>query len=235
MILVAPLFIGAATLGLNYLGQRQQQSAAQASSKKGKQLFLRDKRAMTALKPAHLRPSSEGASGSGVIPSALEGVYPGLHDDWSGLGMSFGYDPFGFAPAAGECPGPFSIRVMGRCVNLGSLPPGGKPAITGQVDTSLAAPVQGFGQPIAGWYGVGITPRVEVVDVSRCPPGFALGKDGICYQGLSRHKRRWDPGMKPLLTGGERAAIAKAARAARKLSTAKKSLARSAKALNKAC
>lgn len=233
--MVAPLIGGAIALGVNYLAGQQQQSQqlqagkAQAKALKGAAKARKLQAMSIPGKPRGSR--SEGLSGSGVIPSADADVFPGL-------GIAGG-DPFagfgGFAPTgAGSCPGVFSVRIGGRCVNLGDLPPGGDPAVTGQVMGDGSA-FEGFGPPVAGWYGIGITPRVESVTVSRCPPGFAIGKDGVCYEGLARSKRRWDPGMKPLLTGGDRAAIAKAARAARRLDAAKKGLRRSAKALGKAC
>lgn len=137
---------------------------------------------------------------------------------------------------ANDCPGMFSVRLPnGDCVNLGDLGPGGDPAITG----GMAGPTQanGFGQAVHGRFGVGILPRVDVQTVKRCPRGMALGKDGVCYDGLGRNspKRAWPMGVKPLMTGGDRAAIAKAASAGRKLERSKKQLKRAAKALEKAC
>lgn len=127
----------------------------------------------------------------------------------------------------GTCPGVGSIRVAGRCVNLGDLGPGGAPAVTPQVG--------GDWNPVAGLYGVGVTPMVEERIHRSCPPGYVLGKDGVCYDGLAKSKRKWNPGRKPLLTGGEMAAIAKAKRAAGRLKRAKKGLKKSARALEKAC
>lgn len=139
------------------------------------------------------------------------------------------------APVTGNCPGPFSVPgPNGTCIDLTALPPGGDPALTGQMG-GMAAP-DGFGAAVKGFFGVGILPRVEVQRVRRCPPGTALGKDGVCYEGLGRNskKRAWPMGMKPLLTAGDRAAIRKASRAAAALNRSKKTLKKASRALEKA-
>jgi len=150
-----------------------------------------------------------------------------------------GSDPLGLT---GQCPGLFEIRGPdGTCINLGDLLPGGDPAITGQQPTvgplNGAAAVPGFGGATFGRFGVGVVPRVEVQTVRRCPAGMALGKDGICYDGLGRNspKRQWPMGMKPLLTPGDRNAIRVAGAAANKLARSKKSLKKAARALEKVC
>lgn len=135
--------------------------------------------------------------------------------------------------AGGECPGATSVKIGGRCVNLGDLGPGGPPAVTGTVPATNGA--AGFGQAVRGMYGPGVIPRVEARTVRKCPKGMVLGDDGVCYKGLARTRRMWDPGMKPLMTGGDRAAIRRAERAANKLKRAKKKLRKASKALDKAC
>lgn len=121
----------------------------------------------------------------------------------------------------GECPGD-RIRVAGLCVKPSAALPGGEPLFTG-ADWS----------PVRGMYGPAFAPKTMQRTVRKCPKGFVLGNDGACYDHLPRSKREWDPGMKPLLTGGDRAAIRKAATAARKLKRAKKQLKKSARALEK--
>ena len=151
---------------------------------------------------------------------------------------SFPKKPESFKPeGAGPCPGLFEVRGPdGTCINLSDVLPGGDPFITGQQPRSNGV-ISGFGEATFGRYGVGVVPRVEVQSVRRCPAGMALGKDGICYDGLSRNsqKRQWPMGMKPLLTPGERNAIRIAARAANKLARSKKSLKKAATALTKVC
>lgn len=140
-------------------------------------------------------------------------------------------------PTKGPCPGIGSVRGPdGVCINLGDLGPGGDPAITGQV-TTPGFEGDGFGPAVRGLFGVGIVPRVDVQTVRRCPPGTALGKDGVCYEGLSRNSpRRMHPmGQKPLLTGGDRAAIRRAARAGKALQRAKKQIKTAGRSLEKAC
>ena len=159
---------------------------------------------------------------------------------------NFGFDSLvGNASTEGGCPGLTQVRnPFGEgCIELTDLVPGGDPALVGEVPTGTPrAPggngvgsFEGFGAPVRGFYGVGITPRVDVQTVRRCPGGFALGDDGVCYDNLPRNSpRRAHPlGMKPLLTAGDRAAIRKARSAATKLASAKKSLAKTARALAK--
>lgn len=164
---------------------------------------------------------SETPSAAPTVPSAGSQVVPGLT---------------GSSGSGGGCPGLMSVRLPnGQCVNLDDLGPGGDPALTGSIDQPSGA--DGYGPAVKGWYGVGIVPRVEAVTTRRCPRGMALGRDGVCYdrRRLRKSDRAWDPGTKPLLTGGERRAIARAAAAGRKLDRAKKGLKKASRALGKAC
>lgn len=125
--------------------------------------------------------------------------------------------------SVGPCPeGTFSVG--GQCVDL---QPGGA--------TQGGGMILGDWEPVRGLYGVGVVPKVEERATRICPPEYVVGKDGICYDGLPKSKRKWDPGMKPLMTGGDRAAIRKAAAAGRKLDRSKKQLKKAARALEKAC
>lgn len=136
------------------------------------------------------------------------------------------------------CPGPTNVRLPnGQCFDPFDVVPGGDPVFSEQVPENGAGPSGAAGQAVNGRFGVGRIPRVEAMAVRRCPPGMALGKDGVCYDGLSRNspKREWPMGMKPLLTPGERNAIRIAGVAAGKLSRSQKSLKKTAKALEKAC
>ena len=172
---------------------------------------------------------SEGRSGSSIVPSGLTDVIPGITSgDTPGSGRN------------GDCPGFFNVKIAGQCVDLGSVLPGGDPMVTGQTTgTSSRVDVEGvdFGEPVNGRYGVGVIPRVEARAVRSCPTGMVLGEDGVCYKRSSIRKsdRAWDPGVKPLLTGGERNAIRRAAAAGRKLDRAKKQLKKAGRALEKAC
>lgn len=160
---------------------------------------------------------SETPSSQPQVPSAMAQSTPGISQS--------------------GCPGIMSVRdpITGNCINLDALPPGGNPAVTGPYSSSGYA--DGYGEAVKGMYGVGLVPRVKVTATRKCPRGMALGDDGVCYdkRRLRKSDRMWDPGTKPLLTGGDRRAIAKAAAAGRKLDRAKKSLKRAGRALEKAC
>lgn len=184
-----------------------------------------------------------GLFGTGIEGTDILDFIGGFFDRGGGGGGGGGgqtVPTVPFVPDTGgkdlSCPGAMSIYVPGvGCVNLGDLGPGGPPAVTGTVTEGDF--LDEYGPAVKGIYGAGITPRVESQTVRRCPPGFALGKDGVCYEGLGRNspRRMWPMGMKPLLTPGDRAAIRKAKAAASKLSRSKKSLKKASRALEKAC
>lgn len=64
-----------------------------------------------------------------------------------------------------------------------------------------------FGMPAS-------VPKVEMREHHSCPTGMVLGEDGLCYPKavLRRNSRfrRWKPGARPVLTGGQRRSISKA-------------------------
>jgi len=100
---------------------------------------------------------------------------------------------------------------LGRCVaGLGSQPGRDRP----------------MGEAVMGRYGAGLTPDLEVRQMSRCLPGMVLGNDGICYNRgqVPNRSRMWPKGRRPLLTGGDMNAITKAARAARRVKATTKKL-----------
>ncbi len=94
------------------------------------------------------------------------------------------------------------------------------------------------GSPAAGSVGIpaiaelapqpggmdGQLPSARTSQTLVCPPGMVLSKDDRCFHSLPRKDRKWNPGRKPLLTGGERNAITKAAAAARKIQRTEKQL-----------
>ena len=132
--------------------------------------------------------------------------------------------PGSFAPSGGGgCKFP-AVQVNGRCVDPTAALPGGDPFVS-----------PASGEAVYGRYGLAMTPRMETRTVSKCLPGMVLGKDGLCYESLAKGKRKWDPGTKPLLTGGEMNAINRAARAAKRLDRTKKKIKKAGRALEKAC
>jgi len=73
-----------------------------------------------------------------------------------------------------------------------------------------------------------VTPFIKNVQVHRCSRGSVLGIDGLCYdkRTLRKDQRKWVPPRKPLMTGGDLNAIAKAARAANRMKGAQRRLER---------
>ncbi len=142
-----------------------------------------------------------------------------------GVGTAIGAAVGGLADRAlagsrPDCPDGFVRNQFGVCEFVGSpgdVSTGG----TGVVATPIAA--------TSG--GGGVAPAVSTRTVLRCPSGMVLGKDNRCYRSLPKRDRKWNPGRKPLLTGGEMNAIAKAARAAKKLKSAEKRLAKAGRTL----
>lgn len=63
--------------------------------------------------------------------------------------------------------------------------------------------------PINGRFGQGASPVAVQATHLACPAGMVLGKDNVCYEHLARTNRKWNPGHKPLLTGGDMNAIRK--------------------------
>jgi len=83
-----------------------------------------------------------------------------------------------------------------------------------------------FGDAVMGQYGVALAPMVACIDHMTCPDGMLLGTDDLCYNKgqISNKQRKWPKGRAPLLTGGERNCISKAARAAKKIERTTKQL-----------
>lgn len=198
--------------------------------------------------------ASEPPDGSTVVPGIPDAQFSIFGDILrAGLDLFTGGDglqppppPTGFPPAptgdplgfAGDCPGLTNVKLPdGSCFDPFNVLPGGDPVISEQVPVNGVGLPSAAGQPVNGRFGVGVFPRVEALRIRRCPKGMALGKDGVCYDGLGRNspKREWPMGMKPLLTPGERNAIRIAGVAAGKLARSQKSLKKTAKALEKVC
>jgi hypothetical protein len=108
----------------------------------------------------------------------------------------------GLAPA--QCPPGTFKGPLGTCVDL---IPGGA--------TSGGGIFIGRGDPVMGMFGAGVLPARMNRTVHACPAGLVLGKDNICYPKsvVGKKGRKWNPGMKPPITGGDVAAIRRADRA----------------------
>jgi hypothetical protein len=106
-------------------------------------------------------------------------------------------------PPQAECP-PGSFLSRGQCVAPGDIFPGGDPFM----QTAGGQAVQGgFGLPA-------VTPTVFQQPIRRCPRGFVLGLDNLCYPKaiLPRRSklRKHRPPPRPAVTGGDVAAIRRA-------------------------
>lgn len=85
-----------------------------------------------------------------------------------------------------------------------------------------------FGDAVIGQYGAALEPGSRSAVTLLCPRGTVLGLDDLCYnkRDLKKDERKWPPGTKPLLTGGEMRCIRIASGAAKKLATKEKQLRR---------
>jgi len=115
------------------------------------------------------------------------------------------------------CPTGFTRDpISGVCLAVGS------PAF----ESAVGRPTDAFGAAVVGQFGAGLQPAVSTRTMLMCPPGAVLGKDELCYNrgSITNKQRKWPRGRAPLLTGGERNAISKAAAAARKIQRTTKQL-----------
>lgn len=107
-----------------------------------------------------------------------------------------------------------SVPVLGQCVNLpfGRVRGGGM--------------TLSYGEAVTARYGAALVPASETRTYRRCPKGAVLADDGYCYNrgDITRKQRMWNPGRKPLLTGGDLNAISRAFRAASRLKTQQRRL-----------
>jgi len=109
----------------------------------------------------------------------------------------------------GPCPGLMVRGPGGICIDL-------TPDKTTPAERSISQ-----GQAVAGAFGMpAMVPQALQTVRMSCPEGMVLGRDDLCYpkQVLRRDSkfRKWRPGMRPILTGGERRGIAKAKRSINK-------------------
>lgn len=111
-----------------------------------------------------------------------------------------------------QCPPGYRPNGSGGCTieGMGSYLPGdiGRPDVVWT--------------PVNGRYGAGVSPFKVQSERLWCPPGYKLGKDDTCYECLGKTQRKWNPGTKPLFTGGDMNALRRAQRLKKKLRTAQK-------------
>jgi len=71
-----------------------------------------------------------------------------------------------------------------------------------------------FGAAVMGAFGAALEPAAMASTRLMCPRGTVLGRDNLCYnrRDLRKSERKWDPGTKPVLTGGQVNTLKKAQR-----------------------
>jgi len=128
--------------------------------------------------------------------------------------------PPGFSPGPGGGCTPDRLSVAGGPGVAVSIP--GSPGLTTPAEVSIG----GTGEAVMGRFGAAITPMVDQLIRLDCPRGMVLGEDDLCYnrRDLRKDERKWPPGRRPLLTGGDLNAISKAHRAATRFKTQQKRL-----------
>ena len=125
----------------------------------------------------------------------------------SGVGRTGSGCPDGWIPRNGNCTRATGSEGVSR--ELVQLP---------DIDPLVVSPAErsiSRGQAVAGAFGMpAMVPEVEMRRRLSCPSGMVLGEDELCYpkQVLRRDSRfrKWKPGVRPILTGGQRNSIRKA-------------------------
>jgi len=157
----------------------------------------------------------------GALPVPGAGILGGVLGSLGGGGVA----PIGFAPTCGVG---FTKDANGNCVRdsaFGVALPG-RGRAPRQPRGGGGGATAGMGGAVMGQFGVGLEPGFETIERAVCLPGMILGMDDLCYNrgAITNKQRRWPKGRAPLLTGGERSAITKAAGAARKIERTTKQL-----------
>jgi len=117
-----------------------------------------------------------------------------------------------FSPTiGGVCIPPFRRDpISGECkIFVGSVP-GPDP---GPTDEVLVNGCPAPGSPDGAPPGRAVREPAMMSSIRlKCPPGYVLGRDELCYFGLPRNSkwRKWRPGRKPKFTAGDLNAIRKA-------------------------
>lgn len=112
----------------------------------------------------------------------------------------------GSGQAAGSCPPGYRSDGRGGCQIEG---------VGGYLPGDIGRP-DFVWQPVNGRYGAGVSPMAVQAQRMWCPAGYKLGKDNVCYECLKKTERKWNPGTKPMFTGGEMNAFRTVARLRKK-------------------
>jgi len=128
----------------------------------------------------------------------------------------------GLTVGGANCKGGTPIWDGTRCITRDAAN-----ALVGPTQVPTGTAPQGMvGEAVMGRYGAALVPTQESRITHTCLPGMVLGNDGLCYnrRDITNRERKYPKGRAPLLTGGERNAITKAARAAKKIERTQKQL-----------
>jgi len=109
------------------------------------------------------------------------------------------------------CPAGFERTATGQCARTG---------VRGFLERGFTggetgfAPGDEFGAAVMGAFGAALEPAQLPATRLRCPRGTVLGRDNLCYnrRDLRKSERKWPPGTKPILTGGQVSTLKKAQR-----------------------
>jgi len=101
------------------------------------------------------------------------------------------------------------------CPPLMVMTPQGCRDLTPNITTPAERSIGVRSQVVPGAFGMpAATPEIQTRTHRQCPSGMVLGKDLLCYPKAVLRRdsrfRRWRPGAKPVLTGGQRRGISKA-------------------------
>jgi len=160
---------------------------------------------------------------TGGIPGAAVGFATGSAPGGPGATPAAMLPP----PSGGPPGGPFA--ALPRLPGMGRRPCGsgmvrdasgqcvGGTAATGAVAGGGGGGVvigDPFGSAVMGRFGAALQPFVFPTTRLRCPRGAVLGIDDLCYnrRDLRKSERKWPPGTKPVLTGGQVNTLRKAQR-----------------------
>lgn len=122
-------------------------------------------------------------------------------------------------PRTGQCVSRGAVEIALPQMQFAGTPQPGVIAALQRAIPGGATGRTGFGDAIMGRYGVALEPGSMPSSRLVCPRGTVLGHDNLCYnkRDLRKGERKWQPGRKPLMTGGDLNAITKASKAARRL------------------
>lgn len=162
---------------------------------------------------------------SGLVPggrSIFDAAQSLIGERGRGTNLVSGPGTGAITQFGGPCPSGL-VKIGNSCVDITAALPGGRPFVQ-EVPATRVERQRDRPSRLGG----GFPPMMIQSMRSDCGPKHILGDDGLCYpkRGFPNGDRMWPRGRQPLLTGGERNAITKASRAAKKIERTTKQLQR---------